>query len=216
MQHSRLSQTSLFRSLPTQARLTKIGLLSDSHGRAQTTRTAAALLVANGAQLLIHLGDVGSVEVIDALAGLSDAKRQLVPARLVFGNTDWDAPSLGRYAARIGVDVDHPAGRLTLDWPAKTNVKTDAKTDITPDASQGIPHANELVFTHGDDATIMQNALAQQVRYLCHGHTHQAADHRQGQTRIINPGALFRARSYSVAILDIKKDKLTFYPVGGV
>lgn len=188
----------------TESRLSRIGLLSDSHGRAQTTRLAAQRLVEHGAQLLIHLGDIGSVEVIDAFAGLIDPDGHIIPARLVFGNTDWDAPSLHRYAKSIDVIVDHPAGRLDLDLTG------------TPNASPGNPQASQLIFTHGDDPGIMENALAQQVRYLCHGHTHRAADTREGATRIINPGALFRAHEYTVAILDVENDQLAFYPVGGV
>ena len=44
-----------------------IGLLSDSHGRAPTTQRGVDLLLDGGAELLLHLGDVGTVEVIDAL-----------------------------------------------------------------------------------------------------------------------------------------------------
>lgn len=173
----------------------RIGLLSDSHGRAQTTRAAANLLVAHQAQVILHLGDIGSVEVIDAIAGLVDGQGQLIPAHIVFGNTDWDAPSLARYAQSIDVQVDHPAGEMVLD--------------------QDNPSGSLLIFTHGDDPKIMDDALRREVRYLCHGHTHRAADHRQGATRIINPGALFRAYTYTAAILDTENDHLTFYPVGG-
>lgn len=196
----------------TESRLSRIGLLSDSHGREQTTRLAAQLLVEHGAQLLIHLGDIGTVEVIDAFTGLVDAQGHIVPARLVFGNTDWDAPSLERYAQSIDVIVDHPAGRLNLDWTDSSENSEGTHGGTLP----GNPHANQLVFTHGDDPQIMENALAEQVRYLCHGHTHRAADMRQGATRIINPGALFRAQAYTAALLDVENDNLSFYPVGGV
>lgn len=165
---------------------------------------AAKLLVAHGAQMLIHLGDIGSVEVIDAFTGLTDAQGHIVPARLVFGNTDWDAHSLERYARSLDVAVDHPAGRLELDLEG------------TPNHRQENPQADQLIFTHGDDPQIMENALAQQVRYLCHGHTHRAADQQHGATRVINPGALFRAQTYTAALLDTENDQLSFYPVGRV
>ena len=154
--------------------------------------------------MLIHLGDIGSVEVIDAFTGLVDGDGHIVPARLVFGNTDWDAQSLARYALSIDVSVDHPAGRLELDLQG------------TPNHLKGNPQADQLIFTHGDDPQIMENALAQQVRYLCHGHTHRAADQMQETTRVINPGALFRAQTYTAALLDTENDQLSFYPVGGV
>jgi predicted phosphodiesterase len=111
-----------------------------------------------------------------------------VPARLVFGNTDWDCGPLGEYARHLGVQVDHPAGEIALD-------------------------RGELVFCHGHQAKVMNAALARGVRYLCHGHTHQASDRKSGATRIINPGALCRAHRYTVAVLDTDADGLTFITI---
>ena len=39
--------------------------------------------------------------------------------------------------------------------------------------------------------------------FIFHGHTHQAADRRVGKTRIINPGALHRARPKTFVVLDL-------------
>jgi predicted phosphodiesterase len=36
-----------------------------------------------------------------------------------------------------------------------------------------------------------------------YGHTHQAAEHRTGKTRVINPGALHRARPKTFVVLDL-------------
>lgn len=197
---------------PIEPVLTRIGLLSDSHGRAQTTHKAAQLLVAHGATLLLHLGDIGSVEVVDAMVGLQDDENQFVPVRIVFGNTDWDAASIQSYAQSIGVAVDHPAGILTLDHEGNITPGTTPEQNADTES----PDASSLVFTHGHLADIMENALTHKVRYLCHGHTHVAADQRVGPTRTINPGALFRAKAYTVAILDTASDQLTFYPVVGI
>jgi len=174
----------------------RIGLLSDSHGRAVITQMAVKILLAQQAQLILHLGDVGTVEVIDALAGLVDDQNQPVPSRLVFGNTDWDTRSLTEYARDVEVGVNHPVGVI----------------DLGPAGTRG-DAAYQLIFTHGDDPGIMDNALSRQVKYLCHGHTHRMADHRQGATRVINPGALTRASQYTVALLDTDNDQLTFHPV---
>ena len=169
--------------------LPRIGLLSDSHGRAATTRRAVQLLLEQGAEVLLHLGDVGSVEVIDELAPTPDHP---VDSHLVFGNTDWDIQSLAQYAATLDVRNNHPVGVITLD------------------------DGGELVFTHGDRPDAIDEALARKVRYLCHGHTHRATDTRRGPTRVINPGALFRARSYTVAVLDTQRDALSFHAVDGL
>ncbi|MEX1017347.1 MAG: metallophosphoesterase family protein [Phycisphaeraceae bacterium] len=167
----------------------KIGLLSDSHGRSSTTRRAVDVLLSHDIDVLLHLGDVGTVEVIDALAvDATDAGGRPVEAHLVFGNTDWDLAGLARYARDLGVQVDHPVGRLPLE-------------------------EGTLVFCHGHEPDVLTQALAEQVRYLCHGHTHRTLDQRQGPTRVLNPGALFRARRYTVAVLDTARDDVTFFPV---
>ena len=166
----------------------KIGLLSDSHGRAGTTRRGVDMLLQHGAEVLIHLGDVGTVEVIDAMCVNRPGSDDQLPAHLVFGNTDWDCDSLEDYADDLDVHVDHPVGRIDVD-------------------------GGSLVFCHGHEDAPMKQALADGVRYLCHGHTHDATDEKRGNTRVINPGALFRAKTYSVAMLDTATDSLVFYEV---
>jgi acyl-CoA thioester hydrolase len=47
--------------------MTRVGILSDSHGNVGTTARAARLLLDAGADILIHLGDIGSGEVLEAL-----------------------------------------------------------------------------------------------------------------------------------------------------
>ncbi len=168
--------------------LPRIGLLSDSHGRAAITRLGVQALLAEGVDLLIHLGDIGSVEVIDELLVQDSDTNQTMPARLVFGNCDWDTGPLSDYAASLGIRVDHPVGTLDLN-PGK------------------------LVFCHGHEHRVMARTLADDPTYLCHGHTHQAADTRSGSTRVINPGALCRAHRYTVAVLDTEKDDLKFLTI---
>jgi len=64
------------------------------------------MLVDRGAEMLLHMGDIETEDVLDALAGLD--------ARIVFGNND-DERSLGRYATSLGLRVLHPLGRLEAD-----------------------------------------------------------------------------------------------------
>ncbi len=171
--------------------MARIGLLSDSHGRAGTTQRAVELLREHGAEVLVHLGDVGTVEVIDALCVDDDDGGQL-EAHVVFGNTDWDRDTLARYAEDLDITVDDPIGALELP-------------------------EGPLRFCHGHDEAAVAAAMADPPRYFCHGHTHRQRDTREGATRIINPGALFRAAEYSVALLDTASDTLEFYevPVAG-
>jgi len=165
----------------------RIGLLSDSHGRADTTARAVDVLVEQGVDMLIHLGDVGGTRVIDELLTVN-AEGDAIEARLVFGNTDWDAADLERYARSLGVAVDDPVGELDL-----------------PDG--------RLVYQHGHLAGRLRDALASEPAWLCHGHTHEVRDETVGPTRFINPGALFRAARYTVAVLETESNQLTFHDV---
>lgn len=159
------------------------------------TRRAVALLLDQGAEMLLHLGDVGGVEVIDTLAvqapvaeprpGGSGPDAGQLEAHVVFGNTDWDLPALTRYAQSLGIMVDHPVGSVDVE-------------------------AGRLAFCHGHEPAVLAQALAAEPRYLCHGHTHQTSDTRQRSTRVINPGALHRAREHTVALLDTTRDELRF------
>ena len=158
-----------------------VGLLSDTHDRADATLLAVRALRGAGAEFLIHCGDVGSQDVLDHLAG--------VPSAFVFGNNDWDRPALQRYAATIDVRCLGDAGDLELGGKA-------------------------FYVCHGDDPRAMRRALdAQRYDYLLHGHTHTRRDDRVGRTRVINPGALHRAREKTVAVLDTAGDRLTFLTV---
>ena len=83
----------------------RLGFISDTHGCAPRARRAVELLVARGATRIIHLGDVGSEDVLDQLAGIA--------ASVVFGNCD-DERSLARYAEELGIEVIHPGAVLEV------------------------------------------------------------------------------------------------------
>ena len=157
-----------------------IGVLSDSHGRADTTERAVRALLDHGAQMLIHLGDLEAEAVIDELVGHN--------ARIVFGNCDWNEQALTHYAELVGVRVDHPLGLAEVA-------------------------GKRIAFTPGHLARVMQDAINDGVDYLFYGHTHAVSDERCGRTRLINPGALFRAPRYTAALLDPAADHLRIIEV---
>ncbi len=167
----------------------RIGLISDSHGQSRTTARAAQLLADAGADILLHLGDLEEPDVLDALR--VQGTQGLLPVHIVLGNVDWQSGTFERHAQELGIVFDDPMGRL----------------DLGGDRS--------LAFTHGHRPDLMAQALAANVTYLCHGHTHRQTDERHGATRVINPGALQRAAAHTVAMLDTERDQLQFFAVGG-
>jgi uncharacterized protein len=155
-----------------------VGILSDTHDRADATAAAVAALRAAEAEYFIHCGDVGSERILDHLAGLR--------AAFVFGNNDWDRAGLQRYAQTLGITCLGGFGELEVG-------------------------GKHIGVTHGDDTRLIKRLLAEQRHdYLCLGHTHVRADERAGRVRVINPGALHRAREKTVAVLDTETDGLRF------
>jgi magnesium chelatase family protein len=84
-----------------------VGILSDTHGRADATAAAVELLRRHKAEFFIHCGDVGSASVLDQLVGSR--------AAFVWGNCDFDRMSLSRYAQRLGIPCFGAMGELSLD-----------------------------------------------------------------------------------------------------
>ena len=109
-----------------------------------------------------------------------DAVR-LFPAHthFVFGNCDHDRGAIQQAVADIGATLHGAWGQLEV-------------------AGQS------LAFTHGDDRQLLQDLEhADTFDFLFHGHTHIAKEHRTGNTRVINPGALQRVTVRTFVLLDL-------------
>jgi putative phosphoesterase len=69
----------------------KLGILADTHDEFARTRAAVQMLVSEGAETLVHCGDLIDVEIVAACAGL--------PFYFTFGNHDADTVPYLRAAA---------------------------------------------------------------------------------------------------------------------
>lgn len=145
------------------------------------------IFIAAGADAVVHCGDICSVDDVELLSMGPSGRPQ---PYLVAGNMDRD-----RAALRAA----------TEQW----NVRYHDEVIEVP-----IGEGEYLAALHGDNGTLMAELMADsQFPYICHGHTHQTRDERVGMTRVINPGAIFRARPLTVAILDTETDELTYLEV---
>jgi len=112
-----------------------------------------------------------------------------LPAAFVWGNNDWDRAALQRYALELGIECFGGFGELERGDKV-------------------------IAITHGDDARAVRRVLdGQEHDYLFLGHSHVKADERVGRVRVINPGALHRAREKTVATLDTATDTLRFITI---
>jgi uncharacterized protein len=111
-------------------------------------------------------------------------------AAFVFGNCDWDRQALASYAESIVFPASSTFADLEL--AGKT-----------------------IAVTHGDDRDKLDDAIASgRYDYVFHGHTHVRRDERVGRrTRVINPGALHRAATKTVALLDTATDALEYLTI---
>jgi len=110
-------------------------------------------------------------------------------ASFVFGNNDYEEAALRKEGQRLGIECLGHGGQITLE----------GKT---------------IGVMHGHDFRAREKMLAAGVDYLLSGHTHARHDTRIGATRLINPGALYRAKEKTFVVLNLATDGLTVHQVG--
>ena len=111
------------------------------------------------------------------------------PCTFVWGNMDFPDDGLRAYLESVGID-------------APTGVPTRRALD-----------GKRFAVFHGHEPGFDAAVSSLDVDYLLHGHTHIARDERFNGKRIINPGALHRAREKTVATLDTRSDALAFHVI---
>lgn len=87
--------------------MTRVGIISDTHGHAELTRPAVRMLKSLEVEVVLHCGDIGSVEVVELFADW--------PTHFVFGNCDWDQQELEYAIERAGQTCHGQFGDLELD-----------------------------------------------------------------------------------------------------
>jgi putative phosphoesterase len=85
----------------------RLGILSDTHDQLARTRRAVELLLAEGADVLVHCGDLTGPELVTPCA--------VLPCYFTFGNNDADnVPELRRAIAEVGAVCLEWGGEVTL------------------------------------------------------------------------------------------------------
>ena len=161
----------------------KIGILSDTHGNLARAIQSVQQLLNQGCGTLIHCGDVGSENVLIEMTALLHGKK--VPAFVVLGNVDlWD--------------------EAVQQFPASSGIQVARSHDLELEGCR-------MGVAHGDDPRLFASFTGSgDYRYVFTGHTHVREDRSTGNTRIINPGAVYRTPQPSIAVLDLATDELRF------
>lgn len=108
--------------------------------------------------------------------------------KFVLGNNDGEEEGLKDRAKQLGFDIGK---ELEFEYVGK-----------------------RFYVYHGTKRNILDAAIqSNKYDYVLTGHTHIKRDEKIGKTRIINPGALFRTHPYTIAFLDLEKDRLEFVKI---
>ena len=106
----------------------------------------------------------------------------------VWGNTDWAGPGTKTFLETTGLPLPRVPLRVRLAGKA-------------------------IAMCHGHERAFVKLSRSPDCDYLLSGHTHVRSDTRVGSCRLINPGALRRARPKTVATVDLARDALTFHEI---
>jgi putative phosphoesterase len=72
----------------------------------------------------------------------------------------------------------------------------------------------KIALIHSDDARLFRQVTSGgKYDLVCYGHTHQAEQHREGKTLVLNPGALYRANPHTIAVVELETLEATIVPV---
>ena len=113
-----------------------------------------------------------------------------LPLHFVFGNHDADGiPHLLRAAAECGAVCLGYGG--VVEMAGKT-----------------------IGIVHGHMTTDVRRVRSLRSDFMLSGHDHIASDRLDGSIRRINPGALYRADRFTVALLDVTTGDVRFLEVG--
>ena len=108
--------------------------------------------------------------------------------KFVFGNNDGEKAGLSSKAKELGFEIS--------------------------DEKEFEYNGKKFYAYHGTKKEKLESAIkSNKYDYILTGHTHIKRDEKIGKTRVINPGALFRIYPYTIALLDVEKDKLEFVGV---
>ena len=75
-------------------------------------------------------------------------------------------------------------------------------------------HARKIAFLHGDEPRTLRDTIdSGRWDLVCCGHTHVAQVRRVDNTLVVNPGAIYRARPHSLAVVNLTDMDVTQVPL---
>jgi putative phosphoesterase len=107
------------------------------------------------------------------------------PTHFVFGNVDYDLPQLRAAIHKAKLKCHERFGELQLA-------------------------GRNIAFLHSDDGKRFQQTINEnRFDLICYGHTHVAKAEQIGRSLVLNPGALYRASSHTIAVVNLATMEVT-------
>ena len=112
-----------------------------------------------------------------------------LPMRFVFGNNDGERSGLKKKCEELGFPAIEDS--ITFEFCGK-----------------------RFFVNHGTRMRVIDEAIeSQEYDYVLHGHTHEQRNELIERTRVINPGALYAADTFSVAFLEVESGNVEFVEI---
>jgi len=112
------------------------------------------------------------------------------PTHFVFGNVDHDERALRGAIETAGQSCHGRFGSIELG-------------------------GRRIAILHSDDHQLFRRTIADQKWDLvCYGHTHTWEYHTEGETLVLNPGAVYRAKPRTVALVTLSSLEVEIAEVG--
>lgn len=112
-----------------------------------------------------------------------------LPTHFVLGNVDWNVEEFRKAIARAGQTFHGRFGKLEVA-------------------------GRRIALLHGDDEHLLRDTIQHEdVDVVCYGHTHMAEDHLENGKLVVNPGAVWRSRPPSVAVVDLTRLQAVTIPI---
>lgn len=110
--------------------------------------------------------------------------------RFVLGNGDIDVEDLNKESHRMGFGVIENFCTFEAD-------------------------NKKFIVFHGNDVPLFREAVSSgKYDYIIKGHTHFFENYISNNARVINPGSLYGADTFSIAILDSESDRVEMIKLG--
>ena len=156
-----------------------IGVISDTHGLLREEALAAL----DGSDLILHAGDVGRVEILEAL-------RRIAPVWAVRGNTDFGALASALPATQV-VDLLAADGQPATRSGDAAAERGDAAAERDDAAAErdATESPRLLAYLLHDLEHLDLDPAAAGLRVVVYGHTHRPAVDTRGGVLYLNPGA---------------------------